>query len=102
MNAMLEMFGLNSTKMSFIRRESIQNQFYSDLVTPLEDQISVSGTMVHIFYAVKMGEKYEARYLKHFKDPDIRRHDMQHEEQLICYPEQWAEEVRRCCEIQRE
>lgn len=69
----------------------------SDLVTPLEDGISVPGTAVHIFYAVKMGKQYEARYRQHFKDPDIRTHDMQHEELLVCYPQQWADEVRLCC-----
>lgn len=66
-------------------------------MTPLEEKIDVPGTTVHIFYALKMGEKYEARYHRHFKDPDIRRHDMQHEELLVRDPEQWAAEVRRCC-----
>ena len=56
-------------------------------------------TSSHIFYAVKMGEKYLERYHMHFKNPDIRRHDMQHEELLICYPERWTEEIRKCCEI---
>jgi pimeloyl-ACP methyl ester carboxylesterase len=96
---MLDMFGMNSTRMSFVKRESIQNQFYSDLVTPIENGISVSDTTVHIFYAVKMGDKYLERYHRHFKNSDIRRHDMQHEELLICFPEQWAEEVRKCCGI---
>ena len=94
---MLDMFGMNNTRMSFVERESIRNQFYSDLVTPIENGISVSGTTIHIFYAVKMGERYLERYHRHFKNPDIRRHDMQHEELLICYPEQWVEEVKKCC-----
>lgn len=66
--------------MAFVRKESIRNQFYSDLVTPLENGISVSGTMVHCFYTVKMGAEYEKRYRQHFQSPDIRRHDLQHEE----------------------
>lgn len=94
---MLSLFGAGSRDMAFVKRESIQNQFYSDLVTPLADGISVPGTQVHIFYAVKMGEEYEARYRQHFDAPDIRRHDMQHEELLARYPEEWAAEVRRCC-----
>ena len=94
---MLDMFGMNNTRMSFVERESIRNQLYSDLVTPIENGISVSGTTIHIFYAVKMGERYLERYHRHFKNPDIRRHDMQHEELLICYPEQWVEEVKKCC-----
>ncbi len=44
---------------------------------------------------MKMGEKYLERYHRHFENPDIRRHNMQHEELLICFPEQWAEEVLR-------
>ena len=96
---MLDMFGMNNTRMSFVKQESIQSQFYSDLVTPIEKGISVSGTTVHIFYAVKMGEEYLERYHRHFENPDIRRHDMQHEELLICFPEQWAEEVRKCCGV---
>ena len=98
---MLDMFGMNNTRMSFVERESIRNQFYSDLVTPIKDGISVPGTTVHIFYAVKMGETYLERYHRHFKNSDIRRHDMQHEELLICYPERWAEEVKKCCEISK-
>ncbi|MDO5538658.1 MAG: alpha/beta hydrolase [Eubacteriales bacterium] len=94
---MLEMFGVDSADMMFVRKKSICNQFYSDLVTPLQDGISVPGTAVHIFYAVKMGEQYEARYRQHFKDPDIHCYDMQHEELLVGYPRQWADEVRRCC-----
>ena len=31
------------------------------------------------------------RYRKHFNAPDIRL--------LVCYPQQWAEEVRNCCRI---
>ena len=96
---MLDMFGMNNTRMSFVKQESIQSQFYSDLITPIENGISVSGTTVHIFYAVKMGEKYLERYYRHFENLDIRRHDMQHEELLICFPEQWAEEVKNCCGI---
>lgn len=98
MEQMLKMFGVGSDSMAFVKKESIRNQFYSDLVTPLEDKTGIPGTRVHIFYALKMGEKYEARYRRHFKDPDIRRHDLSHEELLVCRPESWAEEVRLCLE----
>lgn len=93
---MLAMFGINNTRMSFVKQESIRNQFYCDLVTPLEDGIDLPGTTIHCFYAMKMGEKYLERYQKHFKAPDIRCHDMQHEELLICHPREWAEEIMRC------
>jgi hypothetical protein len=97
MEPMLNMFGVGSRDMAFVKKESIYNQFYSDLVTPLADGIDVPGTTIHIFYATKMGEEYEKRYRQHFKSPDIRRHDLQHEELLVCQPENWAAEVWRCC-----
>ncbi len=83
--------------MAFVKKQSVYNQFYSDLVTPVEEHISVPGTTVHCFYAEKMGEKYLARYQKHFKGPDIRRVCLQHEELRVCYPEKWASEIRACC-----
>ncbi|EET60298.1 hypothetical protein BRYFOR_07858 [Marvinbryantia formatexigens DSM 14469] len=94
---MLEMFGVGSTRMSFVTVRSIRRQFYSDLVTPLETDISVPGTTIHCFYAAKMGEEYLQRYQKHFRQPDIRRQELQHEELLVSYPEKWAEEVKSCC-----
>jgi pimeloyl-ACP methyl ester carboxylesterase len=100
LEVMLKMFGVGSRDRAFIKKESIYNQFYSDLVTPLGEGIDVQGTTVHVFYATKMGEQYEKRYRKHFKNPDIRRHDLQHEELLVCQPEHWAAEVRRCCGIE--
>jgi len=85
--AFMKMFG---GARPYITRRSCRNQFYSDLITPLPDHIQVPGTEIHVFYALKMGEKYEARYRKHFADPVIHRQDMQHEELLACHPEQWA------------
>jgi pimeloyl-ACP methyl ester carboxylesterase len=100
MEPMLQMFGIGSLDMAFVKKESIYNQFYSDLVTPLENNIDVPGTTIHIFYATKMGDKYEKRYRKYFKNPDIIRHDLQHEELLVCQPGNWAAEVRRCCQVE--
>lgn len=78
----------------YVTQQSCKNQFYSDLVTPLPDHIQVPGTQVHIFYALKMGEKYRARYEQHFAAPVLHEHDLQHEELLACYPEQWAKLVK--------
>ena len=78
----------------YVTKQSCKNQFYSDLVTPLPDKIDAPGTEIHIFYALKMGEKYRARYEQHFAHPMIHEQDMQHEELLACYPEQWAELVK--------
>lgn len=96
---MLELFGVGSTRMAFVEKRSVHNQFYSDLVTPLEKGISVPGTTVHCFYAVRMGEKYLARYQQHFKNPNICAHELQHEELLMRYPGKWTQEVINCCGI---
>ena len=78
----------------YVTEQSCKNQFYSDLITSLPDKIDIPGTQIHIFYALKMGEKYRARYEQHFARPIIHEQDMQHEELLACHPEQWAELVK--------
>ena len=78
----------------YVTMQSCKNQFYSDLVTPLPDKIDVPGTEIHIFYALKMGEKYRARYEQHFAHPIIHEQDLQHEELLACHPEKWAALVK--------
>ena len=40
-------------------------------------------TKAHFISANKMGEKYLKRYKKHFRDPEIREFDMQHEQWLF-------------------
>ena len=93
----MAMFGIGSGGLPFMKQESVYNQFYSDLVTLLEEGICVPGTTVHCFYAAKMGKEYLARYQKHFKDPVIHRFDMEHEELLILYPHQWADKIKEVC-----
>lgn len=95
---MLKMMGISGNR-NYVSKSSIYNQFYSDLVTPLDSKISCDGTKVHIFYAAKMGEKYLDRYYEHFDNPDIIKHDLQHEELLSCSPKEWSEEICRCCEL---
>ena len=63
--------------------QSIKNEYYTDLLTRLEDDIHVEHTKVHFIYANKMGEKYLRRYKKYFRDPDIREFNMQHEQWLL-------------------
>ena len=91
------MFSIGNGGLPFIKRESVYNQFYSDLITPLEEKIAVPGTTVHCFYAAKMGEEYLRRYQKHFANPVIHRFDMEHEELLVLHPEQWAQKVKEVC-----
>ena len=85
--AFMEMFG---GARPYITQRSCKNQFCSDLVTPLPDKIDVPGMEIHIFYALKMGEKYRARYERHFAHPILHEQNLQHEELLACHPEQWA------------
>lgn len=80
-----------------LKQESVFNQYYWDLVTPIKHGIDVPGTTIHVFYATKMGPKYEKRYLTYFAHPDIRRQDMNHETFFFCYPKEWAREVEDCC-----
>lgn len=93
----IETFEKMFAGISFASEESIYNQFYSDLVTPIKDNIRVDGTTVHIFYALKMGERYFERYNRHFPDADIVARDYSHEELFMSYPEQWAQDIKRCC-----
>ena len=93
----MKMFGIGNGGLPYMKKESVYNQFCSDLITPLEENISVPGTTVHCFYAAKMGEEYLHRYQKHFKEPVIHRFDMEHEELLVLYPERWVKEVKEVC-----
>ena len=72
--------------------ESIKNEYYTDLLTWLDDDIHVPGTKVHFIYAEKMGEKYLKRYKKYFHDPEIRSFPMQHE-QWVFGGREYAEPV---------
>ena len=90
--------GIGKGGSPWITKQSIYNQFYSDLVTKIQHRIDVPGTTIHVFYATKMGKKYEKRYCIYFKNPNIRRHNMQHEELFCCHSAEWVEEVRKAVE----
>ena len=62
---------------------SVRNEYYTDLLTWLDDDIEVEHTKVLFIYARKMGEKYLKRYKKHFRNPEIAEFDMQHEQWLF-------------------
>lgn len=91
--AFMQMFG---GARPYVSMQSCKNQFYSDMITPLPDHLD-TPTEIHVFYALKMGEKYRARYQQHFADPVLHEQDLQHEELLACYPEQWAKLVKEIC-----
>ena len=75
---------------------TVKEEFYSDYATRLPKDIAVPGTIIHVIYALKMGPKYEKRYLAHFRDPDIRRFEMSHEAWL--FQKGWREPVLKCIE----
>ncbi len=87
-----------SSGMKHVTKNSVKNQFYSDLITPINKNIQCSGTEIHIFYALQMGEKYRSRYLLHFPKPDIIEQDYGHEELLFFHPEQWITAICDCCQ----
>ena len=74
---------------------SVKNQFYSDLVTKLDDGICVPGTKIHVFHSEKMGDKYLKRYHKHYEDPEIIPFPCGHEGWLG-NPQLMIETFRRC------
>lgn len=95
----MEIMGIGSgVDFSFISKESMKNQFYSDLYTKVRTQIQVPHTTIHVFYAKKMGEKYRERYEKYFKQPDIIEFDLRHEE-LLLDSSHWVKEVCKACHI---
>lgn len=93
----VSMTGRDKYDLSFITKESIKNQYRSDLITPLPEHIDNGETEIHIFYAKKMGEKYLERYHKYFKSPIIHEQDMRHEELLGLHPKEWCELVEKIC-----
>lgn len=95
--AFVAMTGRDKYDMSFITKKSLKNQFQSDLITPLPEQIDNGETQVHVFYAQKMGEKYLERYRKYFKNPIIHEQDMRHEEFLGVYPDDWCALIEKIC-----
>lgn len=95
--AFVAMTGRDKYDMSFITKESLKNQFKSDLTTPLPEQIDNGETEIHVFYAKKMGEQYLERYKKYFKAPVIHEHDMRHEEFFGLHTEEWLALVEKIC-----
>lgn len=95
--AFVAITGRNKYDMSFITKESLKNQFKSDVITPLPKQIDNGETKIHVFYAKKMGEKYLERYRTYFKNPVIHEKDLRHEELFGVYPKEWCELVKSIC-----
>lgn len=89
--ALATIFPANTHESSCFTRETIVNQYHSDLVTPLPDDIDNGETEFHMLYAKKMGPRYLERYRRHFAHPVIHEHDLRHEELLMNHPNEWCE-----------
>ena len=74
-----------SGSFSNMHPKTITREYYSDYVTPLDDDIHADGTTIHVIHALRMDPKgkYEKRHRRHFRDPDLMRFYMQHEEWLF-------------------
>ena len=95
--AFVSLVGATNYDLSFISKESLHNQFKSDLVTKLPTQIDNKEASVHIFYAKKTGDKYLKRYKKYFKNPVIHSFNLRHEELLGVYPKEWCVLIKEIC-----
>lgn len=95
--AFVSMIGVGIHDMSFATDENMESLYHSDLVTPLPEHIAVKDTEIHVFYALKMGEKYRNRYMKHFASPVIHKHDLEHEELLAVHPKRWTKLIFEIC-----
>lgn len=62
--AFVAMTGIDRYDMSFITKESLKNQFKSDLITPRPEQIDNGETQIHVFYAKKDGRKISGKVQK--------------------------------------
>lgn len=97
---MAAMKGPEGKGLPFATRRSVENQFASDMITPLPDKIALKDGEIHILYALKMGEKYRERYLQHFAAPVLHEFDLQHEELLVCYPGKWVKTIEAICKTE--
>lgn len=100
---MMKLMNIGNGGMPYIKKESMANQFCTDLYTNVGESIGVPDTVIHVFYAKKMEkpgkQKYLERYKKHFANPDIIEFDLKHEELLISYPEKWVDEVKKAVNV---
>jgi len=93
----VKLIGCEKYDLSFITKESLKNQFYSDLITKFNQNIDNGETKIHVLYAKKMGKKYLKRYKKYFKNPIIHEFDLRHEELLVLNPKKWVNVIKNIC-----
>lgn len=82
-------------KMTYIKRETAFNMFYSQSITKFPENV-LTDTKVHVFYYTRMGDVYEEKYTKHFLNLDIRGFEMMFDELMMKYPKQFLIILRSC------
>ena len=87
--------GVNSgMDFSFISKESMKNQFCTDLYTKVGEHIQVPGTTIHVFYAKKWGQNTSSVTRSILPTRISVEYDLQHEE-LLLDADRWVQEVCR-------
>lgn len=95
----MELKGIGSgINFSFISKESMKNQFCSDLYTKVGQQIQVPHTKFMYSMQKRWVKSIEKRYEKYFKQPDIIEFDLRHEE-LLLDASRWVKEVCMACHV---
>lgn len=79
-----------------ISYKSLFNVYYTDLVTPLADNIVLDNTKIYCTYGTKEDTKVlTKRYFKHFPKAElVALEGMHHEEFLIFYTEDWIDMMK--------
>ena len=92
----LRLMGVGKGGLSYVKKDSVKNQFYSECVTKIMNDIEIEGTLFYYLLAGKMGDEYIKRCRKHFKKIEIVKHphNQKAEELLFSYPEEWALLIR--------
>lgn len=80
-----------------ISYRSLFNVYYTDLVTPLANNIVSKNTKIYCTYGTKEDTKIlTKRYLKHFPEAEMVPLDgMHHEEFLMFHPDDWVEMMKQ-------
>lgn len=79
-----------------ISYKSLFNVYYTDLVTPVANNIVPENTKIYCTYGTKEDTKVlTKRYFQHFPNADMIALDgMHHEEFLIFYPDEWINMIK--------
>lgn len=78
-----------------ISYKSLFNVYYTDLVTPVADNIFPKNTKIYCTYGTKENTKaLKERYFKHFPKAEmVALEGMHHEEFLIFHPDDWVDMI---------